>query len=133
MRYDVVTQVKVINGSTPEETAVLFNEAMHQLKGQNPTFERDGNLFWIFYTAGEYEAESLAEQYELRGEGRKCNACPYCMREQKADGTTDLRKKWAICASDGHRINLESSACDTYYEAMERRAKKGGLNDGNTK
>ena len=53
MRYNVVTQVKVINGSTPEETAVLFNEAMHQPKGQNPAFERDGNRFGIFYTAGE--------------------------------------------------------------------------------
>lgn len=124
MRCNVITQVKAIHGNTPEETAALFNEAMAELSSQNPTFERDGNLFWIFYTQNEHVPESLAEAYELRGEGKKCNACPYCMREQKADGTADLRKKWAICASDGHRINLESGACDTYYEAMERRAKK---------
>ena len=111
-----VMQVRVISGNTPEETALMFNTAMQELAALNPKYERDGGMFWIYYAVEQREAETLAEVYEMKGEGKTCGDCPFCMRDLNRFGTTDTRKKWATCSQSGEKVHVCSSACDRYYE-----------------
>lgn len=45
MRRQSVPQIRAICGNTPQETALLFNEAMQELAPFNPRYERDGGVF----------------------------------------------------------------------------------------
>lgn len=115
MRRKSVMQVRAISGNTPEETAMLFNDAMNELAALNPRYERDGGLFWIYYTVESREPETLSEAYELKGEGKNCGDCPFCMRDLNRFGTEDKRKKWATCSQSGEKVFIGASACDAYY------------------
>lgn len=111
-----VMQVRVISGNTPEETALMFNTTMQELAALNPKHERDGGIFWIYYTVETREAETLAEAYELKGEGKTCADCPFCMRDLNRFGAEDRRKKKATCSKTGTQVCVWSSACDEYYK-----------------
>lgn len=123
MRTQSVPQMRAICGNTPQETALLFNEAMQELAPFNPKYERDGGVFWITYTVVTNEAETLAEKYELAGETSTCINCPKCIRDRNRFGEVDTRKKWATCSEAGERVRIDARACDVYYELMERREK----------
>ena len=116
MIHKSIMQVRVVSGNTPEETALMFNTTMQELAALNPKYERDGGIFWIYYTVEAKEAETLSEAFELKGEGMTCGDCPYCVRELNRFGAEDKRKKWATCSQTGERVYVGSSACDTYYE-----------------
>ena len=111
-----VMQVKVISGNTPEETAAMFNSAMTELAALNPRYEREGGIFWIYYTIEQREPETLAEAFEDKGEGKCCDDCPFCMRDLNRFGNIDQRKKKATCSQTGQQVYIWSSACDEYYK-----------------
>lgn len=123
MRTNTFTQIKVIAGNTPQETAMLFNEAMMELADLHPTYERDGSMFWIYYTVEQTACETLREEHEEQGEYAKCIDCPYLMRDLNRLGNIDARKKWGTCGKTGERTNVDSRACETYHglAAKERR------------
>lgn len=58
--------------------------------------------------------ETLAEKYELNGDGRKCHECPYFVRTQ------DKRYKWHFCAQKQKKVTECQSACETYYQLLEQ-------------
>ena len=87
MRTKSIPQTRVIAGNTPQETAMLFNEAMTELADLNPKYERDGNVFWIYYTVVKTEAETIVEQHEMMGERAHCIDCPYLMRDLNRFGS----------------------------------------------
>lgn len=122
MKRKSLFQTRVVQGNTPQETALLFNEAMQELADLNPTYERDGNTFWIFYTLTVEEPETLADTCELAGEKATCYDCPFIMRDLNRYGNIDARKRWATCGKTGERTHIESAACDEYYR-LERRKK----------
>ena len=111
-----VTQVKVISGNTPEETAAIFNSTMQELAMLNPKYERDGSVFWIYYSIEAKEPETLAEAFENKGEGRRCGDCPFCMRGLNRFGQVDGRKTKATCSKTGTQVYVWNSACDEYYK-----------------
>lgn len=118
-----IPQMRAVSGSTPQETAMLFNQAMAELADLNPTYERDGGVFWIYYTVVKSEPETIVEEYELKGERAHCIDCPYLMRDLNRFGSIDGRKKWATCGKSGERTNIDSTACEEYYRlnSKERR------------
>ena len=122
MKTKTIFQTKAVTGNTPQETALLFNQTMQELADLNPTYERDGNTFWIFYTVVVQEAETVKDECELAGEKARCLDCPYVMRDLNRFGSIDPRKKWATCGKTGERTHIESSACEEYYR-LERRKK----------
>lgn len=63
MRSKSIPQTRVIAGNTPQETAMLFNQAMTELADLNPTYERDGGMFWIYYTVVAHEPETVVEEH----------------------------------------------------------------------
>ena len=123
MRTKTIPQTRVISGNTPQETAMLFNEAMTELADLNPKYERDGNVFWIYYTVVKTEAETIVEQHEMMGERAHCIDCPYLMRDLNRFGSIDGRRKWATCGKSGERTHVDSTVCEEYcnISSKERR------------
>lgn len=116
MKHISIPQVRAISGSTPQETAMLFNEAIRELALMHPTFKQDGNTIWIYYTVEYTEPECLADEHEAKGEGAQCIDCPYCVRDVNRFGDIDVRKKHATCMKmNGQRVRIDASACDEYY------------------
>lgn len=113
-------RMEAITGSTPQEAAALFNEAMDRLAELNPTYEREGLTFWISYKIITDEAESLSDVNELTGCTAHCVECPYIIRDTNRFGGVDTRKKWATCGKTGERVRIDSKACDIYYKGVER-------------
>ena len=119
MKHIVIPQIRAISGNTPQEAALLFNEAMMELAPLHPTFVREGDTYYIQYSVEINEAETIAEEHELKGEHHKCHECPHCVRDLNRFGDIDARKVWATCAKTGKRTRINLDACDIYYE--ERR------------
>lgn len=124
MKSKAIPQTRVISGNTPQETAMLFNEAMTELADLNPKYERDGNVFWIYYTVVKTEAETIVEQHELTGERAHCIDCPYLMRDLNRFGSIDGRKKWATCGKTGERTHVDSTVCEEYYNINSRERRR---------
>ena len=126
-----IPQVIVVSGETPEETAALFNAKMMELADLNiePTFERDGNLFWIYYDITTTVCETKVEEYEQEHGHHNCSECPYCKRDLNRFGQPNQRKKHATCTNNHCRTRLDSSACEEYYKELERRDAKNGSSD----
>lgn len=120
MKRHIVTQMRVVEGATASETALLFNEAMSELARLDPTFEREGNTVWIYYRVEHMEAETLAEKASLAGESGKCDDCPFCIKDRNRFGDIDVRKKWATCDRTGERCRIDATACEIYYKMKER-------------
>ena len=75
----------------------------------------DGYSATVRYWISKEIAESIADEFELRGEGKKCYECPlYILPEDK-------RIKYTDCEYSGCKITANDAACDHYYETYERR------------
>lgn len=117
-----IPQTRAVSGNTPQETALLFNQTMTELADLNPTYERDGNVFWVYYTIVKNEPETVVEEHELKGEYRYCEDCPYCDRVVDIYGNIDPRVKWGKCMKYGMTsVNLNKRVCAAYWENEERR------------
>ena len=119
MKRITVPQVRAISGDTPQEAALLFNEAMQELAHLRPKYEKEGNVFWIYYTMEIVEPETLADEEELNGRKAFCKDCGHCYRDRNRFGDIDARKKHGTCTETGERVWLREDACDIYYR--ERR------------
>ena len=119
MKTISIPQVKPITGNTPQEAAALFNEAIMELAPMHPQWTREGDTYYITYHVTWSEAETLAEEYELKGENHTCEECPFCVRDLNRFGEPHGRKKWATCARKGERVRIEARVCDIYYEGKE--------------
>jgi hypothetical protein len=118
MKYKKIPQSVYIEGIDGFETSALFNEKMRQLAHLNPTYERDGKSFWIFYYIVEKEPETLAEKFEEEGKKAHCMDCKKCIRELNRFGEVHGVKKYATCGRTGECVRIDSSACDDYYREL---------------
>lgn len=115
MKHITIPQVKPITGNTPQEAAMLFNQAIMELAPMNPQWTREGDTYYITYLVEYNEAENLVEEHELKGERHTCGECPHCVRDMNRFGEADMRKKWATCCCTGQRIRIDENVCDEYY------------------
>ena len=121
MKRNYVAQTKYICGQDAWETAEQFNEAMRELACLNPTYEREGNAFWIFYKVELVEEEEIGAEPKCNDNHAKCIDCPYLMRDLNRFGNVDARKKWGTCGRTGERTHIEAQCCDILTDLMERR------------
>ena len=116
MKYTVIPQFRAISGSTPQEAALLFNEAIMELAPLHPSFQREGDTYYIQHNVQIAEPENLADEHELKGEKATCKDCQKCIRDRNRFGDIDARKVYGTCAETGERVRLRERACDIYYK-----------------
>lgn len=109
-------QCALCEGKTLAESVEIFNKEMKRLANFNPTYERHGDNFLIYYTCIEKEPESLAEEMELKGCDHRCIECNYCERPTNRSGEYDGRIKKVMCKKKGHKVFIDSRVCDTFYK-----------------
>ena len=132
MQKHSIKQVEAVTGSTPQELANNYNEAMKRLQGCHPTDEWHGDVVYIYYFTEETVTECLADEFELMGETRKCGECPFCTKRLNRHGEVDVRFKWAVCGKTGEPVTIKEPACDIFYSLMEVRD-EGGRQEGMNK
>lgn len=116
MKSKKIVQTRFIDGSDGHDTAAEFNQTMMDLADLNPSFERDGHSFWIFYSVEINEPEDLIEEYELKGESHRCIECPYLIRDLNRFGNPDVTHKHGTCGKSGKRVRIDGYVCETFYK-----------------
>ena len=122
MNISMIPQVECIEGKTRQEVVMKFNKRMVELAYVNPSWEREGDVFWITYNKLAEEPENVVEEHEMKGESLHCIDCPYCDRVTDIYGNKDARVKWGKCRKYGMAsVNLNKKVCSAYWENEERR------------
>lgn len=114
MRQTRQKRVHAIQTANADEFNRVINAELEKHENANITF-----LTSVPFTAYvEYEIttetpETLTEAYELRGDARACQECPYFVR------TKDRRYKWHFCVQKQKRVTECQNACEAYYQLLE--------------
>lgn len=116
MKRTKYTQCAVCAGKDYDESARIFNEKMQELMEMKPRFERDGNVFLIFYTVEEIVPEGLAEEMELQGIKHVCAECEHFKVPLNRHGQPDGRKKKILCERAHQLATPGDRVCDIFYE-----------------
>ena len=111
MRSVTIPQVECVEGRTRQEAVLKFNKRMIELAYVNPSWVREGDVFWITYNKLIEEPENIVEEHELNGECLHCKDCPFCDRVLDIYGNIDARVS----------VNLNKKVCNAYWENEERR------------
>jgi hypothetical protein len=106
---------KTIKTSSAEEFDILMNSIYKTAVrgGKEPEvhyFEGMGFCASVKYFVAKDIPETLAEEYELRGQGEVCDACPYFTPPK------DKRFKTSLCQRTNRKTCYDSSACDIFYK-----------------
>lgn len=125
MQRHSIKQVEAVTGSTPQELANNYNEAMRRLQGCHPKDEWHGDVVYIYYFCDEEIAECLVDEHDLLGDHHICKECPYCTMQLNRHGEVDVRYKWAVCGKNGEPTRVDSPVCDTYYSMARTREQEG--------
>lgn len=118
MLYQKKNQAKIIHSNTAEEFEETLNNYLSQLTDLKSKYELTFNnnmgfCAYLVYTETVSIPESLAEEYELRGERHYCKECAYC------EIPTDKRFKRCECSYTGEQVWKNSCCCDDFYADME--------------
>ena len=109
-------QCELCTGETMAEAVAAFNSTMKRLSKQVQKHERIDGGFLIYFMEEETLPENLADIKELQGIKHKCRECSHCNRPLNRFGKPDGRYTKIICEKKGKLVNLETRACDDFYE-----------------
>lgn len=118
MYYKNKQQTKIIHSNTAEEFEERLNKYLGELADAKVKYELTFNnslgfCAYLLYTETIKVPESLAEEYEMRGEGCYCTECKYC------EIPKDKRVKHYWCGLQERKVCSRSWCCDDFYENME--------------
>ena len=118
MKYLTKKQCLIITGNSAQEFQDKLNTALNDLAAKGCKHDLQFNMAYGLCAYIIYEefceiAETIADEYELRGETHRCSECP-CFRPS-ADG----RVKYTPCAKGVHRTSDDRPCCDWFYEQLE--------------
>ena len=118
MRREMIQRYVGLDAQTAAELAEKLTAKCEELKAKNPEVIwnlQNGNSAFLLYYENEYIAETLADEYELRGECYHCADCPF--KEPVMDG----RKRYRYtCERKLPGVNPEDKACNWFYTALEQ-------------
>lgn len=108
--------VIAVKTATAEEFNEQINAVLSKHKNATVHFMTGGEMLGAYV---EYETvleipETLVEEYELKGAGKKCHECPYFVR------TKDKRFKWHYCAQRQSKVTECQGACEAYYQLLDQ-------------
>lgn len=118
MKYVKRKQSLIITGNTAEDFQEKLNTALEDLADKGYKHDLQFNMAYglcayIIYDEVYQKAESIADEYELKGETYKCYECPMFRP------SADRRVKYTTCGRGQRHIQHGSPCCDWFYEAME--------------
>lgn len=118
MKYISRKQSLIITGNTAEDFQNKLNKALEDLADKGYKHDLQFNMSYglcayIIYEEVYQKAETLADEYELKGETYKCYECPM-FRPSK-----DRRVKYTTCERGVRQTWHSCPCCEWFYEAME--------------
>lgn len=122
MKFMTLKQAKVIQSATAGGFEDELNAALREVAEKGAKYELQfnnnaGMCAYIVYEERIQVAETLADEYELRGEEYRCSECPLFRP------SPDKRVKYTTCGHGVRRCDANQWACEWFYEQLE----KGGI------
>lgn len=122
MKYMTLKQAKVIHSETAGDFEDKLNAALREVAEKGSKYELQfnnnvGMCAYVVYEERLQVAETLADEYELRGEEYRCSECPLFRP------SSDKRVKFTTCGHGVRRCDANRYACEWFYEQLE----KGGI------
>lgn len=118
MRLTVKPKIKVIESESGKEFEQAFNSTIEKLgytKDYNIEISNGKFFAIIHYNEENYEPETIAEEYELRGEIFHCRDCPELQDDH------DARKKRFACKRAEYGITRkDESSCEWFYRQLSQ-------------
>ena len=119
MKYVTLKQTKIITASTAQEFQDKLNSALAEvaLAGHKYDLQFNNNLglcAFLVYEERKEIAETVADEYELKGEVFRCSECV------KYKPSPDKRVKYTTCDRGVRRCTANDPACDWFYESLEK-------------
>lgn len=115
MKENKYTQCILCEGETFQAAVDKFNEVMRIHAAFNPTFERAGEKFLVYFKVTERTPETIVEAKQLEGCSHHCEDCSHCIRDLNRFGEVDKRKKKAWCELKNNKTMTSMEVCDTFY------------------
>lgn len=121
MKYINRKQSLIITGNTAQDFQERLNSALGDLAAKGYKHELQFNMAmglcaYILYEEHMEIAESIADEYELKGETYKCYECPMFRPSE------DRRVKYTTCGNGNRHIYHNCPCCDWFYEMLEEGA-----------
>lgn len=122
MKFMTLKQAKVIQSATAGGFEDELNVALREVAEKGAKYELQfnnnaGMCAYIVYEEHIRVPETIADEYELRGEEYRCSECPLYKP------STDKRIKYTTCGHGVRRCAANDFACEWFYEQLE----KGGI------
>lgn len=122
MRYATLKQTKIIQGSTADEFQDRLNAALEEVAKDTSKYEllfnnNAGLCAYVVYEVRRQYAETIADEYELKGIKFHCGDCPMYVLAK------DKRIVYTTCKHGVRGCKQAGDACDWFYEELE----KGGI------
>lgn len=118
MRTRTITQMKLVEASTPTELMYKFNEMMDEVSKlninmQEPVISLEKLTAYVVYTEQEVIAESRQDYHTLRGEHFLCGDCKYFHENDLHNGSADCPYR------HGHTASYDD-VCKEFWDAYEQ-------------
>lgn len=115
----ILSQRKVVtaHGSTPEEFDRDFNNKTGELSQRGIEYDIEMNtnagfIAHIFYVETVKVAETVRDEFSLKGITHFCYECPYF------EPSADRRHKWVRCRYAEPYTSADSECCETFYRRL---------------
>ena len=110
-------QTKIVHANTAEDFEERLNHYLADLSDRRLKYELNFNnslgfCAYILYTEVTEYPETLAEEFEMRGERHHCTECIYCRIPD------DRRFKNFHCSRTGGLVSKASPCCEEFYESL---------------
>lgn len=117
MKFMSVKQVVTAHGRTPEEFDRAFNETVRGLAERGVSYEVQMNttaglVAHIFYEERTRVAETVRDEFALRGERYECRQCPYFTEPE------DGRVRKVRCKYAEPYTTAEAECCEVFYRRL---------------
>lgn len=120
MRATSIQQFAIVRSDSASVFEEELNARIRELADKRPQVKFDGLTAYISYTETREFAETVAEQFELKGCCFHCEDCPEFQATLKEDGTEDKRAKYGECQyAEMGRTYRDSKACDMLYTLIK--------------
>lgn len=116
MTKQVLQRYKNVKADNADDFALKLDEAIRTLKiNEQPQIDRNiPYLAHIFYLEEITVPESIKEEYEVDGKKFYCSDCPHFTKPE------DGRKKHVLCGMCKKYVEVNTEACDWFYERFDK-------------